>query len=349
MKFLAIDIGKGTQDIMLYDDRQTLESAIKLVVPSPTVIFSEKINKTNQHLYLNGETMGGGPVNWAIKNHLKKGYQVSMTEKAARTIRDDLNRVQSLGINILNQPKKIKKTAFNDHHNFKKITLKDIDLDAIASSLSPFNLELDFDWVGVAVQDHGFSENMGDRNFRFLKIKEKLNKPRPPEEFAYVEKVPDHFTRMNAVKRTLKGFKSIVMDSKFAAVCVATCDKYVQNLNSYVVMDVGNGHTMAASIENKKIKGVFEHHTNMLTPEKIIKFVEKLVSANLTNDEIYNDGGHGAWVLESIDKLEKVILTGPRRKLAESSSLPVYNAAPAGDVMMSGPAGLIKCMKTQIR
>ena len=42
MKILAVDIGLGTQDILLYDDRKNLENCVKLVLPSPTKIFMEK-------------------------------------------------------------------------------------------------------------------------------------------------------------------------------------------------------------------------------------------------------------------------------------------------------------------
>ena len=51
-------------------------------------------------------------------------------------------------------------------------------------------------------------EGMGDRNFRFMKIKEKLDVPRSPEEFAYYNEVPEYFTRMNGVLNTLKGYKT---------------------------------------------------------------------------------------------------------------------------------------------
>lgn len=351
MKFLAIDVGTGTQDIMFYDDQDALENAIKMVLPSPTTIIARKIKKTDQDLFLNGETMGGGPINRAINQHLKKGYRVIMTEKAARTVRDDLKKVQAIGVDILNHfPENyIKSPLKSKVENFKRISLGDVDLDVLSSSLSAFNVKLDFDRIGVAVQDHGYSEGMGDRNFRFLKIKEKLRKPLFPEEFAYKTKIPYCFTRMNAVKRILKKFNPVIMDSKFAAVCGATCDPYVQNLMSYVIMDVGNGHTLAASIEDGKIRGVFEHHTRNLTPGKLNKFIKLLVEGDLTNEEIYNDNGHGAWVLEPISRLEKVVLTGPRRKAAESCKLPTYNACPAGDVMMAGPVGLIKSIKFGIK
>lgn len=343
MKFLAIDVGTGTQDIMLYDTTEPMENSIKLVLPSPTRIMAGKIRKTNTDIFMDGETMGGGPINRALSQHIDKGYQVTMTKRAALTVRDDLERVRSMGIKIVDSKKDLETT------HFKNITLSDVNLEALKSSLAPFDVKLDFDYVGVAVQDHGYSAHMGDRNFRFLKIKEKLQKPLFPEEFAYTTHIPPYFSRMQAVQRTLKDKHPLVMDSKFAAVCGATCDPEVQKMDSYVVMDVGNGHTLAASIEKGKIRGIMEHHTGVLTPEKIEDYVEKLIKGTLTNEEIYNDHGHGAWVLKPINKLQKVILTGPRRSIVEKTNLPFYNASPAGDVMMAGPVGLIKSIKYKNR
>ena len=40
---LAIDIGAGTQNILLYEN--SFEFAYKLILPSPTIIFANKINK----------------------------------------------------------------------------------------------------------------------------------------------------------------------------------------------------------------------------------------------------------------------------------------------------------------
>jgi uncharacterized protein (DUF1786 family) len=342
MKILAVDVGQGTQDILLYDSHKNIENSIKLVLPSPTRIFSSKINKLNNDLFISGETMGGGPINKAIEKHLIKGYRVVMEENAARTIRDDLKKVQKLGIEIVSERNN------NDFTDFAKIDLKDVDLRAISMALSFFDIPLEFDYLGVAVQDHGYNQMMGDRNFRFLKIREKLNKPIAPEEFFYRGNVPDYFTRMKAVSRTLSEFELFLMDSKFASVCGATKDPQVENLDSYVVIDIGNGHTLAASIENGKIKGIFEHHTGSLTPEKIEIYIKKLADATITHDEIHDDHGHGAWVLEPITNIEKVLVTGPRRELMDKVPLPVYNATPAGDVMMTGPVGLINCIKHHI-
>ena len=54
--------------------------------------------------------------------------------------------------------------------------------------------------------------------------------PRYPEEFAYYDMVPKYFTRMNGVLNTLKGYEPIIMDSKFASICGATCDHYCKRV-----------------------------------------------------------------------------------------------------------------------
>lgn len=336
MKILAIDVGAGTQDIMLYDSEEPVENSPKMVLPSPTRILAERIRKHKNDLFLSGETMGGGSVNQAIKNHLKKGYRVLMTEKAARTVRDDLDRVRSLGVEIIPEGE--------NHPEIAEIELKDVGLDSIRNAFSNFDVELDFDYVGVAVQDHGFMEGVGDRNFRFKKIREKLDVPRRVEEFAYFNEVPDYFTRMNGALRTLKGYNVALMDSKFAAICGATCDEFVKDLDSFVALDVGNGHTLAATFFEGKIYGVFEHHTGMLTPKKIVNYVEELAEGILVHEQIHGDGGHGAHILEAIDGFECVVAMGPRRNLLKQTDFKVHYAAPAGDVMMAGPAGLIKAI-----
>lgn len=337
MKILAIDVGAGTQDIMLFDSDQPIENSVKMVLPSPTRIFAEKIRKHRNDLFLTGETMGGGSINKAIKNHLKKGYRVLMTENSARTVRDDLNRVKSLGIQLV--------PAGEKHPEISKIQLKDVDLDLLREVLSKFDVELEFDYIGVAVQDHGFQVGMGDRNFRFSKIKEKLDHPKPPEEFAYLNQAPDYFTRMNGVLRTLQGYDVVLMDSKFASICGATCDEHVKDLNKFIVLDIGNGHTLAASFNEGKISGVFEHHTGMLTQDKITDYVNQLAEGTLTHEQIHEDGGHGAWIAEPIEEFECVVATGPQRDILKKTDFKVHNAVPAGDVMMAGPSGLIKTIK----
>ncbi|MEM4525765.1 MAG: DUF1786 domain-containing protein [Methanothermobacter sp.] len=332
MKILAIDIGVGTQDIMLYNSKHNIENSIKMVLPSPTKILANKIRKTKQNLFLTGNTMGGGPITFAIKDHLKEGYKITMTPEAARTIKDNLQKVKKMGIKISKENPK----------DWKTIKLTDINIKALKTALSNLNIKLEFDHLAIAVQDHGHSEKMGDRDFRFHKIKEKLIKPTSPEEFAYPNKIPKYFTRMNSIKKSLKKYNPLLMDSKFAAITGALQDTKIIEHEQLVVLDVGNGHTLAATIKNGKIMGLMEHHTKMLNPDKIEKLIKKLVNGTLTHSQVHGDGGHGAHIINAIETFEKVVVTGPQRRLLDKTNLPVYHATPAGDVMMTGPVGLIK-------
>ncbi len=334
MKILAVDVGVGTQDIMLYDSDYPIENSIKMVMPSPTKIIAERIKKHHNDILIKGNVMGGGPVSRAIKGHLKRGYKVLMTERSARTIRDDLDSVKALGIKIV--PDK------EQHPEMGNIQLQDVDLNAIKDAISKFDVEFDFDHLGIAVQDHGFMKGMGDRNFRFMKIKEKLNIPKLPDDFAYHDGIPEYFTRMNGIFNSLKNYYPTLMDSKFASLTGATCDEYVKSLDNYVIIDVGNGHTLAATIENGRIMGVFEHHTSSMTPDKMQSMIEKLINGTLTNEEVHQDGGHGAWIIRSIDDIECVVAAGPIRRILQKTTFKLHFAAPAGDVMMTGPVGLIK-------
>jgi len=49
--------------------------------------------------------------------------------------------------------------------------------------------------------------------------------------------------------------------------------------------------------------------------------------------------------VDAIDSYECVVATGPKRAILAKTDLNVHNAAPGGDMMMTGPAGLIKSIK----
>jgi Uncharacterized protein conserved in archaea len=51
MKILAIDVGTGTQDIMLYDSHDSMENAVKMVLPSPTKIMAKRIRKHHHDIF----------------------------------------------------------------------------------------------------------------------------------------------------------------------------------------------------------------------------------------------------------------------------------------------------------
>jgi uncharacterized protein (DUF1786 family) len=102
MRILAIDVGAGTQDIMVYDDKDGFDNAYKLVLPSPTRLFAAKVRNSKGDLVISGDIMGGGPFTRAVLEHVRE-HKVYMTETAARTIRDDLALVKSYGIEIITE------------------------------------------------------------------------------------------------------------------------------------------------------------------------------------------------------------------------------------------------------
>ena len=106
MRVLAIDIGAGTQDILLLDTDSNIHNAIKLILPSPSRIYAkkiEKLTKEKQDIFLKGYTIGGGAITKAVKKHLKSGYKVYVTEKVAYTFRNHLDEVKSWGIKIVDE------------------------------------------------------------------------------------------------------------------------------------------------------------------------------------------------------------------------------------------------------
>ncbi len=338
MKILAIDVGTGTQDIMIYDSEKELENSMKLVLPSPHLYISQQIRETENDIYFTGEIMGGGKIKKSILEHKEKGYNVVMDSKCAKTIRDNLEQVKSIGIEIDDDMSK--------YMDYTKIRMADINITQLSKLILNYDLDFDFDEIAIAVQDHGYNENMGDRDFRFEKIREKISEPISPLELGFKNDLPDYYTRMQAVRRTLKeeGIDTtpLIMDTKFASIAGMCFDEVAEELDSYIVIDIGNGHTTAASIENGKIQGVFEHHTSSLTGKSLERYINRLATGEITNEEVYNDHGHGAHVLNPIKKIEKVIVSGPKRELIEKTNLDWHHAAPGGDVMMTGTVGLIK-------
>ena len=341
MRILAIDVGTGTQDIMIYDTQKELENSIKLVLPSPHLYISQQISEIENDIYFKGEIMGGGKIKNSIVEHMEKGYEVVMNSTCAKTIRDNLEQVKSYGIQIDDNESK--------YRDFTKITLGDINIAKLSEFLLGYDLEFDFDEIAIAVQDHGYNENMGDRDFRFEKIREKIKEPISPMEFGFRDDLPQYYSRMQAVRSIIKGEgideSPLVMDTKFASIAGMCFDEVAKSLNSFIVIDIGNGHTTAASIEDGKIQGVFEHHTSSLTGESLEKYIKRLATGEITNEEIYNDNGHGAHALNPISKIEKVIVSGPKRELIEKTNLDWHHAAPGGDVMMTGTVGLIKTIQ----
>ena len=101
MRLLTIDVGAGTQDILLYDSNIEIANAVKMVLPSEPKLLASKVQMLTQqkkNIVVYGETMGGYPFSSALKKHIAAGLKVKMTPTAARSIRDDFDIVKAMNI-----------------------------------------------------------------------------------------------------------------------------------------------------------------------------------------------------------------------------------------------------------
>src|SRR5216117_2678273 len=98
-RILAIDIGAGTMDVLLYDLAEPMENAVQLVLPSATAIAGKRIAAARD-VFLHGYLMGGYHTTNAVWRHLEAGLRVYATERAAGTVHDDLDLLRSRGIVI---------------------------------------------------------------------------------------------------------------------------------------------------------------------------------------------------------------------------------------------------------
>ena len=103
MKILAIDVGTGTEDIMLYDSEKEIENSMKLVIPSPHLTIGQMITECDNDIYFDGVIMGGGKIKERCLEHMEKGYKVVFEDLAARTIRDNIEQVKSYGFEVADE------------------------------------------------------------------------------------------------------------------------------------------------------------------------------------------------------------------------------------------------------
>lgn len=337
-RILAIDVGAGTQDILIWEADQPVENNVKLVLPSWTTVLAQRIRRATAEgrpVFLTGNLMGGGPIVSATKRHLQAGYPVYATPRAALTIRDNLDQVRALGYTIVEEPP--------DVPNLLTLRTRDVDLEALSAALKPFDVPLP-ETVAIAVQDHGECLEGSNRRFRFQLWQEFVAGGGNMLSLVYREP-PPWYTRMRAVQQDVPG--AVVMDTGPAALWGILTDDYAaaHRAEGFIAVNIGNQHTLGVLVQGERILGLFEHHTVLLTPSRLVQLVEKLKAGTLTNDEVYQENGHGAFISPDYTPgsgFNFVAVTGPQRHLA--AGLGYYFAAPYGDMMLTGCFGLVAAL-----
>ncbi|MFM8594966.1 MAG: DUF1786 domain-containing protein [Chloroflexota bacterium] len=336
---LAIDVGAGTQDILVFDPDREPENCGKLVLPSRTRIVAGEIQAATAQrrpVHLTGPLMGGGASTDAIRAHLDSGLPVTATESAARTVHNAPERILSSGVVIADHPMP----------NAVVVKTGDIDLSAIQEALGLFGVTLP-PTIAVAVQDHGYRPGSGNNDVRFDFLNGLLRNGGDLATMVYHQSFqlpPEGMTRMEAIQRAIPG--AWVMDTGAAAVLGALGDPVVAAAanDGVVLVNFGNMHTFATLVRGRRLYGLFEHHTSGMTTELVQRLVSELQTGTLDTALFRNAfDGHGAAIdpaYADAAPFRFVTITGPNRRIARP--LGFHEAAPHGDMMLAGCWGLVE-------
>ncbi len=366
LRILALDVGAGTQDILVYDSTRTPENCFKLVLPSQTQIVGRRIRAATgagRPVHLTGSLMGGGESTAAARDHVAAGLPLTATSAAARTLHNDPARVAAMGVVLRDDPLPGAVT----------VETRDVDINSLRAALAAFEVELPA-VVAVAVQDHGDP----------LAIQDEVGPPHPASNrssgppsnattaagdsvhnlvrFAYLQALlkgggdlagtvygpgrepPPGMTRMASVRETVPG--AYVMDTGAAAVLGPLGDPVVARAaqEGAILVNVGNMHTFAVLVRGRRLYGLFEHHTGGINAPIIADLVERLCAGTIDGTTFRRDfDGHGAALDQDyrrVGPFRFVAVTGPNRGLARS--LGYHEAAPHGDMMLAGAYGLVE-------
>ncbi len=369
MRILAVDVGTGTQDILLFDSAQPIENAFQLIMPSPTQIAAGRIRRATEAsraVALNGTIAGGGPCHWALEDHLRARLLAYATHEAAMTFDDDLKAVLRMGVTLVSDDEIARLDA--DH-----VTLRDLDLGAIRTALAAFDVSGDFDGLALGCLDHGAAPpGYSDRLFRFEHLRRVVEARNDLRAFACLpEDVPSYLTRALSVLSSVDVDAPVVfLDTGPAAALGALQDPAVGERDEQIVLNLGNMHTLCFHLRGTQIVSLYEHHTGEITAAQLEDFTERLIAGTLLHEDVFDSKGHGVYyagpqnpeprsqnrsahpepvegpAVTSTEPAEVVLrpliaVTGPQCGKLRGSSLAPYFAVPHGDMMVSGCFGLL--------
>lgn len=355
-RILAIDVGKGTEDLYYFEPNQNLENGIQVIRPSRAHLLRKRLQaqlNDSTNLYFNGTVMGGEP--WHIPLYQiaqSPDREVIMTPQSARSLRYKLEQVTSQGVVVQDQlPAGDKDTV--------RIETFDIDFDWIGHFFRGLEVDI-FDTTDVlliACQEHGYPgpEPISVREFRIQEMYRQYLDRSPYLEslMFHQDEIPGFAWRFQAnVERARQFFPNAqiyIMDSSPAVILGSMLDP-VTPTGVKTVINLGNGHTLVMILDEKwEILAIWEHHTGIFrsNPAKLDAYLKKLFSNRLNHKFVLQHGGHGYY--QRVPEIpataaEHIVVLGPNRSLIQSSR---FNDAilwvhPLGSMMLAGPAGLLK-------
>jgi len=345
-RFLMVDIGAGTMDVLWYDTEAELH--YKAVVQSPVRHLAQKAAKLAGNLLISGTEMGGGPITALLKERAKNA-KVVMSASAAATLHHNPAKVSSWGIDI------VADTKIEDllpDENYSHLVIGDLEVERLRRIVQGFGVIFKFDAVAICAQDHGVPPTgVSHLDFRHQMFQSRLEeKPVPHVLLFRDDEIPPEMNRLSSIAqcaRSLPTEEIYVMDSGMAAILGGSLDVLAHDKKRVVILDVATSHTVGAAVLGDEIAGFFEYHTSDITLDRLEDLLVELCDGKIEHSRILAEGGHGAYLRRAIgfQDIDVIIATGPKRRLVEPSKFPIAFGAPLGDNMMTGTVGLLEALR----
>lgn len=345
MKFLILDIGAGTMDVLYYDSDSG--NHYKAVSRSPVLNIADKAALLKGDIIVTGVEMGGGTLSSALKESAKR-KRVIMSRSSAATINHDIRKVKSFGIEVIQdkEAEELKKDRGYSH-----LDISDLEMDRIEEIVRGMGVPFVFDVAGICAQDHGMPPSgMSHLDYRHNIFKAVLDENPYPHALLYKnDEVPETMNRLRSIAgraEMLPADNIYVMDSGMAAILGASLDPSARLKEKVIVLDIATSHTVGAALTSGKIFGFFEYHTRDISLERLESLLVDLTEGSLDHEKILEEGGHGAYIRNrfGFKSVEIIVATGPKRSLINNSKLSITLGAPMGDNMMTGTTGVLEAI-----
>jgi uncharacterized protein (DUF1786 family) len=346
-RFLLMDIGAGTLDILYYDFTTHLH--YKAVVLSPVQQLAHQISQITGDLIITGCEMGGGPVSSILKERVEQGDKIIMSRSAAATLHHHLERVESWGIKVVSDQEAVK---FIQGGSQTHIQIGDLQIKRIAQIVQGFGVPWEFEAVAICAQDHGVApKKVSHLDFRHNLFQKRLDQNPSPAALLYNQnEIPESMNRLASIARSAQKLPTkeiYVMDSGMAAILGASMDPRLDEKKHFLLLDIATSHTVGAAMSDHRIAGFFEYHTHDITCQRIEELLKALADGNISHSKIISEGGHGAYLRNAVgfSNMEAIVATGPKRKLLHETKLDIIWGAPLGDNMMTGTVGMLEALR----
>lgn len=330
---LSLDIGSGTQDVLLALPGQRPENWPRFVLPSPALAVADRIRRhtaAGRPVWLYGQNMGGGFAA-AVYEQASAGLAPAASPEATLALHDDPERVRAQGVDILSACPA----------GYAAVPLADYEpgfWDALLGAAGLPKPSL----VVAAAQDHGHHPEEGNRVGRFKLWQSLLSETQgDPARWVYATP-PAPCTRLLALQR---GTGGPVADTAAAAVLGALATPEVARRSQrqgVTVVNVGNSHVAAFLVFRGRILGVYEHHTGLLDTDALLFDLKEFGFGWLPDEQVRAKGGHGCAFLAPLppeaEGFAPTFVVGPRREMLQGHGQFI---APHGDMMIAGCHGLL--------